>query len=375
MSVGTTLTITETEGATRWSVTLGGRAGPKLDKDTPRFGVMPGGADTFYRGNPLGRYEPTTLKYAPLILSGSIRRAHLALGLASVAFTPQYSVTTPQDVCDRLRQMAKRQKTVLVELPGSGAVIARWEDCWSEQEKRAGDDRAWGMQFVVLGDHETAPVAMPPVMSSSQHLGAMQASGRALDLALASQPFVAAQTGASTPAVSTPSPSLNESFLERIQDAFGDARAQLSAIRAAIATAGSLATLPASLVQQFTSLGMSAAETLIEARQTFDAIPIENQVAFQQSEYLFKATAWRISVQAATDAALDDVFVLLDALAAKTQPTTYVAVNGGELLSNVARRVYGPNSAGLWTKIADANGLSGQIVPYGVSQLIVPQVA
>jgi hypothetical protein len=348
--------IAEVEGQERWRLVLSGRAIPRADQPM-EWGVDARAEDTFFHGLPDGRTEPLGVGFPDLALAGEWKQLHLLTGDARVTLSPASSqFRTPQQVCDAVEEFCARQKVVEITWSGGLYRIARWASFRASVGR--GPDRRWTMSFKVLARAPAKSPRLPVRLTGSSSLAALSKAAHGLDDALGDLP-----------------PGLEPSFLDRIKEGFGRARQSLADLRKKIHDVGDLARMPADVLREMTMLAQSARNTLKEASDVYDDTAYEYQVAIKDGKTMLRARSWKTKVLDAGDESMDALLALLGFLAARdVTPKRFVLVLPGDSLVKLAIREYGPGNGELWRAVADANGLVSQLVPAGVTRLLIPEV-
>lgn len=349
--------IHEIEGADRWRATLFGRARPKKD-ESPQFGVQPRAEDSFNRGQSEGRTEPLGLSYPDLTIGGEWKIGFFLTGDARVTFkptAPSRTNKTPQEVCDFFEEFAARQKTVQVTMSSGVVRICRWESfLW---EFTRGGDRKWKIAWKVLGRGQAKPFELASPLTARTSLANLQRAALGLDKLLADYPG-----------------RMNPGFLESIHETAAKGREVLARTRQLLGAAGDLARAPASVWNDLTTLCEAGRETMVAIRDQFDATALEYQVLYARTEDLAKAHGWRASVKEQVNGNLDALFALLEYLDGKRATAKkYIPCQPGDSLVRIAIAQYGSGAGSSWRRLADANGITGQTVPTGVTRLLIPE--
>lgn len=360
MSYLTTWQIREIEGAARWSAVLSGRALP-LRESNPVFGITSRQEDSFLRGQREGRTEPMGVSFPDLAIAGHWKYAFFVTGDARAKLTPGGTkVQTPQQLCDFFETFVGRQKVVEVTFSGGVVRVCRWDEFTHEPTR--GLDRKWTMKWKVLGRGDSPEAAPYSPLTASDAQAALAKAQRDLDLALSGE---------------HPQHSLNTvepTFLEQLQEVVGKAREAVGALRLGIQGAGDFARAPADAWRQINALALTARDTLLSVRDEMDATALEYQTQYATSGTILQAVTWGQDVRAGVDYNLDAVFrLLLEAERKAGAPARYVSCLPGQSLVRVAIDQYGPGQGGAWMKIADANGITGQTVPSGITRLLIPE--
>lgn len=350
-SYRTSWEIRERSGAQRFSAVLYGRALP-LKETNPIFGVIPQAERTLDRGSQTKRTEAMGVDWEPLVIAGHWKLAFLRSGDARVSVTPSRSISTPQEICDFFEIFARRQKELEVIWSGGVSRICDWDGfSWSPS---IGPDRRWTMKFVVLGAGDRQPSVGDPPLTGKTALASLSASHLGFDRVLADLPE-----------------GFEPGFLDSLRSVTDGARLALARTRQAISRAGDLARAPADALRDINSLAEQARGTLLSVHEAFEEVAYEYQVQTSRSEDLLKTRRWQSDLRSATDVNVDAILALLDAIDARLRSVDrYVSVLPGDSLVRLAQRVLG-NGAD-WRKIADANGITGQTVPTGVTQVVIP---
>lgn len=164
-----------------------------------------------------------------------------------------------------------------------------------------------------------------------------------------------------------------------VSDAIGQVRAGLGGLRSTVRQMGSILNAPARLVNQALDAARSLGNTLNDCENligdTRDAYlalgPAAESVATAlgpRSSQLARVANAKGDVRAANQAAMAAVVALFDAVAQRK--ARRVGVTPGQSLAEVARRELG--AADRWPEIADRNGIAGQVVPPGVTEVELP---
>lgn len=352
-----TIEIREIEGAERWSAVLYGRAMP-LNNTPPQFGAMGRYEDTNYRGKPTIDTEPLGVGFPPLVFSGRWGILHIRTNRSRVVFTPDQDVSSPQSICQAFKKFALRMKVCEVSWSGGELLVVRW-DQFLYTTARRGPDREWSMHFTVLGDKAPQPQPLDDMLTAKTAATQLSKAAHSLDDALTGYPN-----------------GLAPNFLERIKESMGAARQKLANLRSKIQGIADLARAPADVLNNLSALAEDARNTLIFAADSYDQVALETQIALHRTENAFSAAKWKGAVKDSTDTAVGSLNALLDYVdSLQVAENTYVACNPGDNLSKIAITQYGAGKSDLWTVIADANGLSAQIVPDGVTTLLIPAVS
>lgn len=345
--------IRERTGATRMAAVLYGRALPLKDQSL-LFGVQPKAERTLDRGARTKRTEALGVDWEPLVLTGHWKINFLRTGDARVDVTPRRAIETPQQLCDFFEAFASRQKEVDVIWSGGVARICDWDGF--TYSPTIGPDRHWTMRFVVLGRGERPEVVTDTQITTRTSLADLTSAHMSLDRALADIPD-----------------GLNPSFIDRLRETTDSARLALARTRQTLHRLGDLARAPADALRDLNNVAEAARDTLLEIGTVFEETAYEYQVQLSRSESLLQTRRWQSDVRRSADDGIDGVLAILDAIDARTRTADrYVPVSPGESLVRVAQRVYGAASSGSWRTIADANGITGQLVPTGVTQLVIP---
>lgn len=352
-----TLLIEEIEGAERWSVRLGGKALPMMA--TPlEFGVEPRGEITKLRGLAENHAEPLGLDFPPLQFGGRWTRMHLLTRDAAIGTSWAGPMVVPVEIAIQMEKFAARSKTCRVTWSGGFSRIATWVSGSFKAKPWRGSDIEWSIHMPVLALGESPEPDLPAALTPRQALSSQRTNAAALDQLLTGYP-----------------PGLAPTFVDRVLEAFGDARQALARVRTGLALVTDFARAPAQVLGALTTTIQTALNLLNDTKDAFDGVALEYRVQVSRSEDLLKAADWRNKVTASTNAMTDDLLALLAVTDAASKPVRrFVAVSVGESLARVAQRVYGPGSADLWPLLASANGIVGQQVPAGVGQLLVPEV-
>lgn len=350
--------IKEIEGADRWSAILQGRAVPMADTP-PQFGVMNKNEDTSYHGRPSLVTEPVSVSFPDLSIEGRWGVNELRASRSLIAFAPNtYDTSTPMNACKAFEAFAARNKVCEVTWSAGITRICRWDKFVFGPLAKKGPDLHWEMHFIVLG-RAVPPPPKVTAMRKADVARALSSSAFGLDTALAGIP-----------------PGMLGSFASNIGSYFSTARQALAALRRAVDGVVDLATAPAQAVNALVSFGENARLTILSSIQAIDGVPFDYQVAFGRAELLGRAFTYTTNVRTAAQACMDPVLALLAYLDGRTNTVQrFLPVASGENLLRVAVRAYGPGNGARWVDIATANGLSSQIVPAGVSQLLIPAVS
>lgn len=343
--------IKERNGANRFSATLYGRALP-LKEQAPTFGVQPRAERTLDHGSQKKRSEALGVDWEPLVLSGHWKLNFLLTGDARVVVSPRQPVDTPQQICNFFEIFARRQKELEVTWSGGVSRICDW-DGFSFTEG-IGPDRKWTMRFAVLASGPSVDAAQLPPSTPRLSVAALSSSHLALDRLLADMPD-----------------GFEPTFMDVIRQTTDSARTALARMRLAMNPFTDFARMPADDLRNLNNLAASTRDMMLDIGTTFEEIPLEYQLQANRSEEMYRAVRWQGDVRGVVNDGLDAILAVLDAIDARTSTIDrYVSVTPGDSLVRVAQRVYGVG--GDWRKIADANGITGQIVPSGVSQLVIP---
>jgi hypothetical protein len=346
------LSIEETEGATRWSATLYGRAIPR-NENPAKFGVQVEGESTTFHGTAEGNWEPARVTYPDLTFEGEWKANHLLVGDARVELSPDKGDLTPQRLADWFEDFAARSKVVDVTLTTGVVRVCRWRSFIYENSR--GPDRKWTMSFEVLGRRRLRASSPIDPLTAKSSLASMTDAARRLDAALLDYP-----------------PGLAPGFLDRIRDAFGRVRENGAKLRRSLAQVADLARAPATALREMAGLARDVRDTMRAAVDVWDGTAYENQTAVANARSIASARAWKARVYDAGDTQADSVDALLAFLDTLLRTAKrYAAVRPGESLLRVSQREFG--TADLWRSIADANGIVGQIVPAGVVRLVLPE--
>ncbi|GAC1580035.1 MAG: hypothetical protein NVS3B20_10940 [Polyangiales bacterium] len=355
----TNVEIRELEGQDRWSVTLLGRAQPRRDMKSPQWGVESNVEITRYRGNPDATAEPVGLGYPDLQFEGEWKQFRMLTQDARIVWRTsagKFTNRIPQANCNLFENFAARQKTVLVTWSGGAARVCAWSSFFYEPTR--GPDRKWAMSFKVLSRGVAKIPSLPSSLTGKSALAALKKTGFGIDDALASLP-----------------PGMAGGFLDSIKSNFGNLRQSGANLRKAIGQVGDLAKAPADILKQVNYLAQDVRATLRAATDTYEQTGWEYQVAVADSKSLLRARTWKSAVTTSVDSQMDviiELLALLDRL--DSRPRKYIACVAGQSLVRIALREYGPGAAEAWRRIADANGLTGQTVPVGVSKLVIPEL-
>lgn len=352
----TTLTIEEVEGAesNRWSATLYGRALPKRD-NPPKWGVQVEGEDTTPHGQSEATFEPVKITRPDLTFEGEWKLNALLTGDARAELTPDRLLRNPHDLCDWFESFAERSKVVDVTWTGGIVRRCRWVSATFEGTR--GPDRKWSLAFRVLG-RRTASGIVPveDILTAKGVIGGLSKSAKAFDSSLLDYPA-----------------GLEPGFLERVHNAAGSFRAAGAKLRKSINAVGDLAKAPANVANELVGMARDVRATIAELRSTFDDVAIEYQVADANVRSITSARTWRTSLSSPLDDTADQTDGLLDQLERMTRRARrFVPVRVGESLVRIAQRELGAPE--LWTELASANGLIGQVVPAGVTSLLIPEL-
>lgn len=345
--------IRERTGATRMAATLYGRALPLKDQQL-QFGVQPRSERTLDRGARTKRAEAMGVDWEPLVLTGHWKQNFFHTGDARVEVSPRRSIETPQQICDFFELFASRQKELDVIWSGGVARVCDWAGF--TYSPTIGPDRRWTMRFEVLGRGDRPEAVTEQIVTARTSLADLSSAHMSLDRALADIPD-----------------GLNPSFVDRLRETTDSARLALARTRQALHRLGDLARAPADALRELNNVAEAARDTLLEVGAVFEDTAYEYQVQLSRSESLLQSRRWQSEVRQSADDGIDGLLVILDAIDARMRHADrYVPVTPGESLVRVAQRVYGAGSSSSWRSIADANGITGQMVPTGVTQLVIP---
>lgn len=349
------LELAEIEGTARTRVVLYGRAVPRADQP-PEWGVESRAEDVFFHGVAEGRTEPLGLGFPDLVVRGEWKQIHLLTGDARVVAAPARALSTPQALCDFFEELCARQKVLEVTWSGGAHRVCRWGSFkWTPGR---GPDRRWTMTFKVLGRGIRKPGTKPPTPTAKSTNAALRRGAKSLDDALGDLPE-----------------GLEPSFLDRVREAFGKARQACADLRKQMHDVGDYARLPADVLREVTMTAQAARNTPKEATSIFDDVAYEYQVAVRDAKTILQARSWKTRVLDASDETMDGVLTLIDAVTSQAGPVQrWASVLPGDSLVKLAIREYGSGMGELWRAIADANGLVSQIVPAGVTRVLIPEV-
>jgi hypothetical protein len=349
------LELAEIEGHSRTRVVLYGRAVPRAEQP-PEWGVEGRAEDAFFHGVADGRTEPLGLGYPDLVVRGEWKQLHLLTGDARVVVTPAATLSTPQALCDFFEELCARQKVLEVTWSGGAHRVCRWASF--KWQPGRGPDRRWTMTFKVLGRGIRKPATKSPTPTAKSTNATLRKGARSLDDALGDLP-----------------PGLEPSFVDRVREAFGKARQACADLRKQLHDVGDYARAPADVLRELTMTAQSARNTLKEAASVYEDVAYEYQVAVRDAKTMLQARAWKTRVLDASDESMEGVLMLLDALTPQLGAVQrFAAVMPGDSLVKLANREYGSGMGELWRTIADANGLVSQLVPAGVTRVLIPEV-
>jgi len=345
--------IRERTGATRLSLALYGRALPLKDQSL-LFGVLPKAERTLDRGARTKRTEALGVDWEPLVITGHWKQNFFRTGDARAEVSPRRAIETPQQLCDFVETFASRQKELDVIWSGGVARVCDWAGF--QYSPTIGPDRRWTMRFEVLGRGDRPELVSDSPLNGRSSLAGLSAAHLDLDRALSDIPA-----------------GLNPSFIDSLRSVTDTARLGLARARQAIHRVGDLARAPADALRELNNVAAAARDTMLEIDSVFEDTAYEYQVQVSRSEDLLQTRRWQSDVRRSVDTGIDQILALLDAVDARLRNAdTYVPVLPGESLVRVAQRVYGASSGPSWRTIADANGITGQLVPPGVTQLVIP---
>lgn len=353
-----TMTISEVEGADRWSVQLVGRARPRNDKERPEFGVSPTSAVTRYAGRQVGEYQPLALDFPELAFAGEWKANQVRDGTARIVFgNGRGAARTPHAACLAMEQFAIRGKVLEVTLSAGVSRLCVWGPfTWGFGR---GGDRTWRIALHVLGLAAPPSGSASPPVTSRAALSSLKGGAQRLDSAILTYPA-----------------GLAPSFAERFSGAMNSARAAMASVRKQVHEVGDFAKAPAGVLRQLSSVAHAARGTLVDALDVFQDVAYEHQVAIADARSILAVRTWRGTVVSAAADTLDVLYALALSLERHDRPAPkrFVPVNAGDSLVRVAIAQYGPGNGDLWAAIANANGLASQIVPAGVGRLLVPEL-
>lgn len=282
---------------------------------------------------------------------------------------------TPEDVLGLFVRLQDRGRACLVQfgafsrrgvlrkavaVPGRGYSV----DFGTNQPTAPGMNLAVRLTWEWSGRGEPGPAPEPPA-TGADIAGQLGAADSAYGLALADL-----------------GDALDPDALAALSGAIGRVRGAISQLRRTVRQLGSLAAAPARLASEAMAAARSLGNVLNDLEQTLGDTRDAYLAAGEAAKGVARALGPRPSAMAraakakgalrdANQGAMDACLAVFDAIAQRKRRRA--TVRPGQSLADVAREQLG--SADRWPEIANLNGLSGQVVPAGVTEVELPEGA